>query len=142
MGRIYQIDDAIKSELRNLNELSDWYHFMGSLDLDQVKKCELEDSWVLWQEATRSLTSPLHFLFTGELKPNEYESGDPYVGFIGASNVSEISRIFETKDEAYFTSLLETSGFSSDSDIWLYKKLRNFFNDCSKNGKAVLFLLN
>ena len=142
MGTIYQVDDENRNELENLDDLSDWYNYMGAIGLEDTIQCDLEDSWPLWREATQKLDSPLSLLFVGELRPNEYEGGDPSVGFIGASAVRDIHNIFQNQGKAYFSSLIKACGFSSDPDIWLYEELRDFFENCSKKDKAVLFFLS
>lgn len=139
---LYQVDDTARQVLKDLVTLPEWFEFMGTLDLDEAARCDVEDSWALWREATRELDPPLSLLFTGELKPDEEEGGDPDAGFIGAPAVRDIHRLLESRGRSYFAAQLEDAGYSSEADIWLYEELCGFLADCVIKEKAVLFLLS
>ncbi|HWV16327.1 MAG TPA: hypothetical protein VN030_12920 [Cellvibrio sp.] len=141
MASFFQVPDDIKVKLQKLTEESDWYSFMGELNLGEAVECDLEDSWPLWQNTTMSLNTELKYLFMGDVKPRLDEGGGPQVGFVSANTVTQIAKIFNDNDRSYFVEILESGGLSAETDIYFYDVLKSFLNDCKHKQKAILLVL-
>lgn len=137
-------DPQIAEKLSNANDKMSWWKIMSSYIESDVDTLDCEQAGPDWLAVTKYTDSPLCYLFKGEVGSHDIvdESADPDVGFICTATVKNLSIFLREHPRAYFEKLLQKQGAYAAGEIWIYEEMKNFFNACSSQNRAIFILLD
>jgi hypothetical protein len=137
---LYEVPDSARELLSSARAKGEWYDALGNLTLEEARSLDGEDSFAAWefsisQESSRG---PFASFFTGDLRSEEDDTGDPHVVFHGAPAVAAIAEDFRVRGEEFFREMLERSGH--ELDVWLYARLAEFLAAASARRSGIVVL--
>lgn len=140
IGTLYEVADSAEPLFKSARSKSEWYDAMQAAGVECAPTCDCEDSLPAWEYslAHASLGTAIERLFTGDLRADEDDTGDPRAAFHRNTSVHAIAADLKNRGPHFFRVLLSEHGHQGDD--WLFERLLSFLTEAAVRRSAVVVL--